>query len=132
MQRHIQIVKYIFTGGLATTSNLVILFIGVHYFQLWYLTAAIIAFCSAVIISYLLHKFWTFEDYSTYNIHTQFSAFFVFAIVMLGLNTLLMYIFVDGIGLWYLFAQALAAAVTACINYIYFNKVIFNNASENL
>ena len=47
---------------------------------------------------------------------------------MLGLNTLLMYVFVDIISLWYLLAQAISSAITAYINYIYFNKVIFKNA----
>ena len=47
---------------------------------------------------------------------------------MLGLNILLMYVFVDIISLWYLLAQAISSAITACINYIYFNKIIFKNA----
>ncbi len=56
------------------------------------------------------------------------SIFFIFNIVMLGVNTLLMYTFVDIIGLWYLLAQALSSAIGACVNYIYFNKVVFKNA----
>ena len=127
MSKYIQIVRYILAGGIATVSNLVILFVGVHYFHLWYLTSAIISFCLAVIISYLLQKFFVFRNYSANNIHTQFLNFFIFNIVMLGLNILLMYVFVDIISLWYLLAQAISSAITACINYIYFNKVIFKN-----
>lgn len=128
MSKYIQIVRYILAGGIATVSNLVILFICVHYFNLWYLTSAIISFCCAVIISYLLQKFFVFKNYSTEKVHMQFLNFFVFNLVMLGVNTLLIYTFVDIIGLWYLLAQALSSAITACINYIYFNKVIFKNA----
>jgi len=127
MSKYIQIIRYILAGGIATAFNLVILFICVHYFHLWYLTSAIISFCLAVIISYLLQKFFVFRNYYTNNIRTQFLNFFIFNLVMLGLNTLLMYIFVDIISLWYLLAQALSSAITACINYIYFNKVIFKN-----
>ena len=128
MSKYIQIIRYILAGGIATAFNLVILFICVHYFHLWYLTSAIISFCLAVIISYLLQKFFVFRNYYTNNIRTQFLNFFIFNLVMLGLNTLLMYIFVDIISLWYLLAQALSSAITACINYIYFNKIIFKNA----
>jgi putative flippase GtrA len=81
-----------------------------------------------VVIGYLLHKFWTFKNYSTDHMHTQFLNFLIFALIMLGLNTLLMYLFVDIIGVWYLFAQAIASATTACINYVYFNKIIFDNS----
>jgi putative flippase GtrA len=127
MSKHIQTIRYILAGGFATAFNLVILFIGVHYFKLWYLTGAITAFCCAATISYLLQKFWTFENYPIHNMYKQFLNFFIFALIMLGLNTLLVYVFVGIIGLWYLFAQTLAALVTAWINYIYFSKVIFKN-----
>ncbi len=128
MPKYIQIIRYIFAGGFATASNLVILFIGVKYFKLWYLTSAIIAFCCAVIISYLLQKFWTFKNYSTQNMYKQFLSFFLFALIMLGVNTLLMYVFVALIGFQYLLAQAFISLIIACINYVYFNKIIFNNA----
>ncbi len=128
MSKYIQIIRYILAGGIATVSNLIILFISVHYFKMYYLTGAIIAFSCAVIISYLLQKLFVFKNYSRENMHKQFLNFLVFNLVMLGVNTLLMYTFVDIIGFWYLFAQALSALITACINYIYFNKVIFKNA----
>ena len=128
MSKYFQIIRYILAGGIATAFNLVILFVCVRYFNLWYLTGAIISFCSAVIISYLLQKFFVFKNYSTEKMHLQFLNFFVFNLVMLGVNTLLMYIFVDIMGFWYLLAQALSSTIGACINYIYFNKVIFKNA----
>ncbi len=126
--KYFQLIRYLFAGGLAVASNLSVLFICVHYLHLWYLTSAVISFCSAVIVSYLLQKFFVFRNYSKENVHKQFAVFFIFNLFMLGVNTLLMYLFVDIIGLWYLLAQALSSAIGACVNYIYFNKVIFKNA----
>jgi putative flippase GtrA len=123
--KYAQIIRYIFAGSTATATNLIILFICVHYLNLWYLTSAIISFCFAVIVSYLLQKFFVFRNYSKENIHKQFLNFFIFNFIMLGVNTLLMYIFVDIINLWYLLAQILSSAICACVNYIYFNKIIF-------
>lgn len=120
-----QVIKYIVSGSFATISNLVILFISVHYLKLWYLTSSIIAFCCSVIISYLLHKFFTFKSYEIKNMHKQFLNFFIFATIMLIFNTLLMYLFVDIIKLWYLFAQAISAIVVSIVNYTYFNRIIF-------
>lgn len=85
------------------------------------------AFCGGVIISYILQKFFTFKNHSRKDIHKQFIKFFIFALLMLIFNTLLMYIFVDIIGLWYMLAQFISSAGIAFINYAYFNKVIFKN-----
>ena len=125
MSKYIQIIRYILAGGIAVISNLAILFICVHYFKLWYLAGAIVAFCFAVMVSYLLQKFFVFRNYSRENMRTQFLNFFIFNLVMLNVNTLLMYIFVDLVGLYYLLAQALASAIGACVNYFYFSKVLF-------
>lgn len=130
MSQYIKIIKYILAGTLATFSNLTILFISVQYFHLWYIFGAIISFCFGVIISYLLQKFFVFEDYSRENIYKQFSIFIIFNIFMLGINTLLIYTFVDIVGLWYLLSQALSSAICAFVNYIYFNKVIFKNVQQ--
>jgi putative flippase GtrA len=125
IRKYIQIIRYIFAGGFATLSNLTILFICVNYFKLWYLTSAIISFGFAVVISYLLQKFFVFQNYSKQNIHKQFLNFLFYNIIMLGFNTLLMYFFVDIINVWYLLSQAISAIIIACMNYIYFNKIVF-------
>ncbi|MCX6757184.1 MAG: GtrA family protein [Candidatus Nomurabacteria bacterium] len=125
MSKYFKILRYIFAGGLATGTNLLILFICVHYFHLWYLTGAIISFCGGVIISYILQKYFTFKDYSKETIYKQFSIFFIFNIVMLSLNTFLIFLFVDIFEIWYMAGQALSSFLIAFINYNYFNRVIF-------
>lgn len=125
IQKYSQIIRYIFAGSVVTGSNLAILFISVHYFKLWYLAGAVISFSLAVVISYLLQKFFVFKNYGEKEISTQFFHFLIYNIVMLGVNTLLLYFFVDIIKVWYLLAQALCAIIIACMNYIYFNKIVF-------
>jgi len=125
IQKYSQIIRYIFAGCVATGANLAILFILVHYLKLWYLTSAVISFSLAVVISYSLQKFFVFKNYEKENIPTQFFHFLIYNIVMLGFNTLLMYFFVDIIKVWYLLAQAFCAIIIACMNYIYFNKIVF-------
>lgn len=125
LHKYGQIIRYIFAGGFATLSNLLVLFVCVNYFKLWYLSGAIISFCVAVIISYSLQKFFVFKDNGNENIHKQFLHFFIYQFIMLGVNTLLMYFFVDIINIWYLLAQVISALIIAFANYIYFNKIIF-------
>jgi len=125
MSKYFKILRYIFAGGLATGSNLLILFICVNYFHLWYLSGSIIAFCGGIIISYILQKYFTFKDYSKETIYKQFTIFFIFNIVMLSINTLLVYLFVDILEIRYMAGQTLSSLMIAFINYNYFNKVIF-------
>jgi len=62
LSKYGKIIRYLFAGGIATLSNLLVLFVCVNYFKLWYLSGAIISFCVAVIISYSLQKFFVFKD----------------------------------------------------------------------
>lgn len=127
IKKYNQIIRYIFAGCIAVVSNLLTLFVCVNYFNLWYLTSAIISFSFSVIISYLLQKLFVFKNYRKVGIPIQFFNFLIYNIIMLGVNTLLMYFLVDIINVWYLLAQVISAAITAFINYNYFNKIIFKN-----
>lgn len=122
-----KIFRYIISGVTASATNFVTLFILVQWFKTWYLSAAVVSFCCGIIVSYFLHKFFTFENYSTNKIINQFSKFFLYNMFMLGLNTFLMYIFVDIFGFWYLLAQIIITILIAFINYIFFNKILFKN-----
>ena len=67
-----KILKYVFAGCVATLSNLVILFLLVNFFNIWYLISASISFCCAVIISYLLQKYFVFKNNTKKDIYKQF------------------------------------------------------------
>ena len=112
---------------MAVVVNIAILYILTDIFHLWYLASAVISFCCGIVASYLLQKFFTFKESSTKNLHIQFSFFVLYNIVMLGLNTLLMYVFVDIFGFWYLFSQIFITICTAFINYLFFSRIMFKN-----
>lgn len=122
-----KIVRYFFSGSIAAICHLGVLYFLVHKLHVWYLISTTVAFCFAVVVSFFFQKFWTFKDFSTKEIHTQFPVFFIFAFFMLTLNTFLMYTFVDLIGLWYLFAQTIVSLCSAFINYFFLNRIIFND-----
>ena len=131
MPKNYRIIRYIFSGGITVVVNLMVLYILTDIFYLWYLISAVIAFCVGIIMSYLMQKFFTFRNNSTKNLHIQFSVFFFYNIAMLGLNTLLMYLFVDIIGFWYLFSQITITICTSFLNYFFFSKILFKNYPDN-
>lgn len=126
-EKYHKILKYILAGSTAVLVNLAVLYSMVEFLHLWYLIGAIISFVFGLCTSYTLQKFWTFKDTNTQNIQIQFLSFTILALLMLGLNTLLIYFFVDILHIWYLLAQASSSLLIALINYNVFNRVIFKN-----
>lgn len=122
-----KIVRYIISGSITSLSVFLLLYSLVQVLSIWYLTASAISFCFGIIVSFTMQKFFTFKNYSIKRIHLQFSFFIIFNIFMLGLNTLFMYIFVDIFNFWYLSSQIFITMLTAFVNYITFNKLIFRD-----
>ena len=122
--RH-KIVRYLFSGGAAAFVDLGILFVLTHYAKLWYLLSAVIAFLFAFMVSFTLQKFWTFEDHSTDGYGGQIRLYFIISLVNLGLNTLLLYISVDFIGIHYMLSQVFVSGIIAVISFFVYRKFVF-------
>jgi putative flippase GtrA len=119
------LVRYVFSGGIAAVINLGLLYILTEYAGLHYLVSGVIAFCCAVIVSFSMQKKWTFQDHSTHATHKKFGIFVVVALINLGLNTLLLYLFTDLAKFHYIVSQILAAAIVALWSYFIYKKVVF-------
>ena len=123
--RAYHIVRYLISGGTAALSNIGFLFLLVHFFHVHYLYASGIAFIMSIAVSFTMQKFWTFQDTPLHDVHVQFTRYLVVLLVNLALNTLLMYIFVEEMGLWYLYAQILATALVAIVGYFGYTYFVF-------
>ena len=120
-----RIARFLFSGGLATVTNIGLLFILVHFFYMWYLLAAILSFVAAVIVSFTMQKFFTFNDYTREKIKQQTAFYFGIQIFNLCLNTLLMYIGVDLLRIQYVLAQVLISGGMAIYNFFVYKHMVF-------
>lgn len=127
MQR---VLRFLVSGTTSAAVNLSILFVLVDFANIHYLSASVASYILSIVAGFLLQKFWTFRDNVSDQIHTQFAVFTMVAIVNLCINTALMYTFVSVIGIWYLAAQVLAGLLIACISYVSYRKLVFNQASS--
>ena len=89
------VVRYIIGGGTSAVVNLSLLFFLNSIIGIYYLTASIVAFIAGFFVSWAFHKFWTFRDHSTNNLHTQGGLYLLSSLFGLSLNTLILYIAVD-------------------------------------
>jgi putative flippase GtrA len=120
-----KIVRYIISGIAATFTNLCMLFALVHFLYVQYLVASIGAFIFGFCVSFILQKFWTFNNREWSRAHFQLTLYLMVALVGLLINTFLIYIFVSWLNLWYLLGQFIANAIVATMSYFAYKKLVF-------
>lgn len=121
-----RIIRYLISGGSVMATDLVVLFILTHFFRLWYLLSAVIAFIAAVIVSFTMQKFFTFNDQSRDTIHKQMVFYLSLQVFNLFLNTWLMYIGVDLLHFHYLVSQISISALMAISNFFIYKHLVFS------
>ncbi|PIQ69064.1 MAG: hypothetical protein COV91_01060 [Candidatus Taylorbacteria bacterium CG11_big_fil_rev_8_21_14_0_20_46_11] len=125
IRKYQRLCRYLVAGGVAAVVDLCALYGFTEYIGFHYLSAAVIAFVFAFFVSFLLQKFWTFQDESVDRVHRQVFAYFVIALFNLALNTLLMYVFVEWAHLGYIVAQIIASGLLACESFFISRYFIF-------
>ena len=112
-----QLIKFCLVGVFNTFLHFGIYYCLTRYLGLQFLLANALAFMLAASSSYLLNKFWTFEDKSKDH-RKQYSKFISVATVGLIINEGLMYLFVSALGLYDLLALIIAALVVVFWNFL--------------
>lgn len=125
INRYQKLVRYIISGGTAAFVDLSLLFFFTSILHIWYLISAVFAFLIAFVVSFVLQKFWTFTDKSTENWKSQVVIYFIITSTNLGINTLLMYVFVDYIHIHYFLSQIIVSALIAFESYFVYQVFVF-------
>lgn len=123
-----QFVKFSVVGLIGIVVNLAVLLLLVEKAGLWYMPAAILAFCAAVTSNFVLNKVWTFKDRSTRPGHVVggYMKFVIVSVAGLCLNLIVLYMLVEFLDLWYLFAQLLAILSASVLNFVGSKALVFN------
>jgi len=96
-------VLYVAGGGTAALIDLLFLYIFTDIVGLHYLVSTVGSFCIAFLYGFLFQKYITFKS-NAGNFRKQMGLFFIFQIVWLGINAGLLWIFVDQLHFYYLYA----------------------------
>lgn len=107
-----KIFRYIISGGMATLTNLLFLYIFTDLFGIYYLLSAVFSYIISFVVSFTMQKYWTFQDGSKDNIKSQAFVYVIVTSLNLALNTLCIYLFVQS-GMHYLSAQILSSIIIA-------------------
>lgn len=126
---HTKILRFLISGSIATSADLIFLYIFTDIFGIWYLASSFLAFIIASIVSFLLQKFWTFRDHSRADMPVQAGMYLIIATCNLGLNTFLIYMFVERVGFYYLIAQIIVSVFIAIENFFIYQRLIFRTSA---
>lgn len=116
---------FILSGGSAAAFQLLTYLFLSKIMGLWYLLASIISFSLAVIISFLLQKFVTFENKDKESMHRQFLLFFTLAFLNLGANIFLMLFLTEKIRLLDIISQIITMGIIAIWSFLAYRYFIF-------
>ena len=119
------VMRFLLAGGVGVATNLSVLFVLTEYAGLYYLVSVAAAFWCSFVVSFVLQKFWTFQDVSTTQVRRQALLYISVAAVNFCINVALMYVFVDKFHLWYVAAQALASLLIAILSFFIYRYTIF-------
>lgn len=129
---HRQVVKFLFAGGIGASVDLSVYSFLTYVAGLWYVTSSIVSFCVAFGASFVLQKFWTFRDRSTYRVMKQSALYFGVAVVNLSVNTLLVFLFVDYAGVHKFLSKVLASGIVAIESFLVYRYIIFAGSSTGI
>lgn len=120
------LLRYLVAGITGASTQIGLLYVFTDIVGLWYLYSSIFSFLAAIIVSFLLQKFWTFEDKKTDKLHHQFVKYMAVAILGLLVNTFAMFLLVDLLLLWYILAQIITGIIIAVMNFLMYKFFIFH------
>lgn len=117
--------KFLVTGVIMTVVNLGLLYLCTDIIGLWYMVSLYVSFAITVILNFIVQKYWTFHDAPRHSTGRRFGLFVLNAIVYLALNSLVLYLLVEYVHMWYLLAQAITIGILMIMNYTFYRLIIF-------
>lgn len=109
--------KWLVVGAIGAVVDYSILIALVERVGLYPLLAQAISFTCAVVNNYILNRTWTFGDIKHKGPAVQFTQFFIVSILGLLTRTVIFYILLEWLGIWYRVAWAIAIIVVLIWNF---------------
>lgn len=129
VKKHRQVLRFLITGGIAFSVNISVFFFSTDIAHVHYLISTVFAFVASFTVSFLMQKFWTFQNHSREGWHVQFSLYLALQLTNLALNEVLLYAFVEYLGIRPVFSQAIIALGLAVISFFVNKAYIFKAPS---
>lgn len=120
-----QIMRYLISGFTAAGTNLATLYALVEFGGIHYLPASVIALGVGIVVSFLLHKLFTFRVRRLSQTHIQFGLYLGVVGLDFAINLAIMWTSVEILGIPYFLAAIISGGVIAVVNFIAYRFFVF-------
>lgn len=126
-KKYKEIINYLIFGGLTTLISIVTYALFAKLFNINYLLSNFLSWVLAVLFAFVTNKLFVFESKSKDKkiVSKEMSNFFFFRIVSLGIEMIIMYIFVDMFKINDLIIKIIAQIIVIVSNYIFSKVFVF-------
>lgn len=114
----IQLFRYIFVGGTAFVVDFFFLYFFSDICGIYYLISAVLSFIISVLVNYIMSTKWVFNQGNIENKVLEFNLFILISTIGLGFTEILLYLFTDIFGIYYLISKIIAAIIVLFWNFI--------------
>ena len=128
-----QFLRYFVTGGLAFVVDFGAFALALYYFDIHYLIANLIGLAAGNVVNYLLTVGWVFSTEKRKMEKHVFLEIVVFVLISLfgmGLNELLMYVFVGLLAIQEMVSKVAAAIIVLLYNFIARKFILFKKSKR--
>ena len=113
-----QFTRFLIVGLVSFAFDYGLFFVLFHYFGVQYIVASTISFSLSLVLNYILTLKFVFEAKQGRSIAKEFAMYIGLNIIALGLNQLILFLTVDGLGMSPLIGKLVATAVVLVYNFI--------------
>ena len=114
----IQLFRYIFVGGTAFVVDFFFLYFFSDICGIYYLISGILSFIISVLVNYIMSTKWVFNQDNIDNRVVEFNLFLLISTIGLVFTEILLWLFTDIFGLYYLISKVIAAIIVLFWNFI--------------
>lgn len=132
-QKYKSFLLYVFFGGCTTLVNIITYAVCARAFHLGTVVSNILAWILAVTFAYVTNRIWVFDSKANQRkeIVREIASFFSCRLLTGGLDLLIMYVFVDVIGVNDLIMKIISNIIVIILNYVASKLLIFKSGGQN-
>lgn len=126
----LKVVRFCISGGVSTILGFTILYVFTEYIGIWYLLSSVMSFIICDIFSFIIKKFWVFEEKDIKEARLQIFLYFVLSMMYLITNTILMFISVEYMHIQYIISQVIIIFILLMPNYFITQKIFIAQKTQ--
>lgn len=126
----VQVFRYGFVAIAAFAVDFTCLYLFTEWGGLHYLVSAVLAFCCGLTTNYTLSICWVFSERRVTNRRVEFAINASIALIGLGLNILLIWVFTEFVELHYLVSKLISTATVFWWNFLVKKKLLFTARTQ--